>query len=664
MDVKKYKLKRTAPAPDTDWGDLLDDEQRAVVRAPPGYLLAVAGAGTGKTRALTYRVAHLLAQGTLPERLMLCTFTNRAAQEMLRRVADLAQVDVKRLWAGTFHHVGNRVLRRYAEDLGHPVDFSILDRSDSVDLLTRVMADRTAVRRQRFPQAGVLLGMISLASNTGRTLADLLRREYQHFAHHQVEIEGVAQAYTERKRRLSVRDFDDLLLGWREALTDHPAVATELQERFQHVLVDEYQDVNRLQADITDLMALGHGSLTVVGDDDQSIYAFRGADAQAILTFPERHPTATVHRIQTNYRSTPEILRLATTSVARNLRRHDKTLRPSRHPGSLPVVVAVDDVYQQAAFVAQRVLDLHEDESMALADMAVLFRAHAHSLELQVELTRCQIPFTVRAGLRFFEQSHIKDVLAHLRWLVNPADELAAMRVLRLQPGIGAATASQIISHVRAQRTVLHRALDSALASHLVSRGKSRLQGLAELFSSLDEDTGQTTAAPADALRAVASGPYKELALARYGNAAERLEDLAQLADHAERYEALGPFLNDITLMAGMAAESFGPGDPPDDCLTLSTIHQAKGLEWKAVFVLWLCDGHFPSAPALRDDHGEEEERRLFHVAATRARDQLTLVHPMFAAQRGLDRVITRPSRFLTENDLPNLFERWQIELE
>jgi len=661
MQVKKYTLRRTTlTTAAVDWGDALDAEQRTVVEAPPGYLLAVAGAGSGKTRALTYRVAHLIARGTLPERIMLCTFTNRASAEMLRRVEELAQVQVSRMWAGTFHHVGNRVLRRYAEDLGQPVDFSILDRADSVDLLTRVIADRASGRAQRFPQAGVLVGMISLAANTGRTLADLLAREYQRFAHHQPEIEAVAAAYADRKRRLAVRDFDDLLLGWRDALTEHPAVATELQERFQHVLVDEYQDVNHLQAEITDLMAAGHGSLTVVGDDDQSIYAFRGADAQAILGFGVRHPTATVHRIQTNYRSTPEIVRLASDSVARNLRRHQKTLRPSRDPGSLPVVVAVDDVYQQAAFVAQRVLDLHEDEALDLADMAVLFRAHSHSLELQVELTRRQIPFTVRAGLRFFEQAHIKDALAHLRWLVNPADELAAMRVLRLQPGIGAATASRTIAHVGAQHAALHQALESALAvKGLVSRGQGRLRRLVTLFAGLDDDPG-----PAAALRAVAKGPYKDLAVARYANAEERLEDLAQLADHAERYEDLSPFLNDITLMAGMAAESFGPGDLPDDSLTLSTIHQAKGLEWKAVFVLWLCDGHFPSAPALRDPHGEEEERRLFHVAATRARDQLTLVHPMFAEERGLPRVITRASRFLTELDTPDLFERWQIELE
>lgn len=662
MQVKKYTLKRTAlsTSPGVDWGDALDAEQRTVVEAPPGYLLAVAGAGTGKTRALTYRVAHLLARGTLPERLMLCTFTNRASGEMLRRVEELAQVQVSRMWAGTFHHVGNRVLRRYAEDLGHPADFSILDRADSVDLLTRVVADRESGHRRRFPQAGVLVGMISLAANTGRSLVDLLANEYHRFAHHTEEIEAVAAAYALRKRKLAVRDFDDLLLGWRDALTEHPTVAAELQERFQHVLVDEYQDVNHLQAEITDLMAAGHGSLTVVGDDDQSIYAFRGADAQAILGFAERHPSATVHRIQTNYRSTPEIVRLASLSVARNVRRHEKTLRPSRDAGSLPVVVAVDDVYQQAAFVAQRVLDLHQDESLDLADMAVLFRAHAHSLELQVELTRCQIPFTVRAGLRFFEQAHIKDALAHLRWVVNPADELAAMRVLRLQPGIGAATASRTIAHVSNQRTVLHRALESALAEKgLVSRGQGRLRALVTLFAHLDNDAG-----PAAALRAVAEGPYRDLALARFGNAEERLEDLAQLADHAERYEAVSPFLNDITLMAGMAAESFGPGEPPDDCLTLSTIHQAKGLEWKAVFVLWLCDGHFPSAPALRDPHGEEEERRLFHVAATRARDQLTLVHPMFAEQRGLPRVLTRASRFLTELDTPDLYERWRIELE
>jgi len=660
--VKKYILQRPKPVARPDWSDELDDEQRAVVEAPAGYVLAVAGAGSGKTRALTYRVAHLLNQGTRPERLMLCTFTNRAAREMLRRVETLASVEVSRMWAGTFHHVGNRVLRRYADAMGQAADFSILDRADSFDLLSRVIADRPGQgRRSRFPRANVLGGLISLAANTGQTIAELLCTDYQRFAHDGDEIEAVAAAYDERKRKLGVRDFDDLLLGWRTALTEHPDVAAELQDRFQHVLVDEYQDVNRLQAEITDAMAVGHGSLTVVGDDDQSIYGFRGADAEAILRFGERHRAAVVYKIQNNYRSTPQILGLASRSVAHNVHRHDKTLRAVRATGELPVVVGVDDVYQQAAFVAQRVLEIHEDENVPLQQMAVLFRAHSHSLELQVELTRRQIPFTVRAGLRFFEQAHIKDALAHLRWQTNPPDELAAMRVLRLQPGIGASTASRTIEHVQ---SLTARPLSAGLASAqehagLPGRARGQLTRLARLFGQLEDTSG-----PAAALRTVLDGPYRDHALRQFANAEERLQDLSQLADYAERYDTTAALLSDIALMAGMAAESIAPGEPPDDCLTLTTIHQAKGLEWKAVFVLWLCDGHFPSAPALRDPGGEEEERRLFHVAATRARDQLALIHPLFAEQRGLPRVITRVSRFLGELEGQDLFERWSIELE
>ncbi|MFH2009553.1 MAG: ATP-dependent helicase [bacterium] len=662
MDVKKYILQRPKPVARPDWGDVLDDEQRAVVEAPAGYVLAVAGAGSGKTRALTYRVAHLLHQGTRPERLMLCTFTNRAAREMLRRVEGLANVEVSRMWAGTFHHVGNRVLRRYGEAMGQTADYSILDRADATELLARVIAGRRGLKgRSRFPRANVLGGLISLAANTGRTIAWLLLTEYRRFAHDGEEIEAVAAAYHERKNKLGVRDFDDLLLGWRDALTAHPDVAAELQDRFQHVLVDEYQDVNRLQAEITDAMAQGHGSLTVVGDDDQSIYSFRGADSDAILRFGERHPTAVVYKIQNNYRSTPQILSLASRSVAHNAHRHDKTLRAVRTTGELPVVVGVDDVYQQAAFVAQRVLEIHEDEDVPLAQMAVLFRAHAHSLELQVELTRRQIPFTVRAGLRFFEQAHIKDALAHLRWQTNPQDELAAMRVLRLQPGIGASTATRTMEHVQslAAEPVFAGLFSAREHAGLSGRAQSQLRRLAELFGQLEAANG-----PAEALRTVLEGPYRDYALRQFANAEERLQDLSQLADHAERYDTTSALLSDIALMAGMAAESFAPDEAPDDCLTLSTIHQAKGLEWRVVFVLWLCDGHFPSAPALRDPGGEQEERRLFHVAATRARDQLTLVHPLFAEQRGLPRVITRVSRFLGELEGQDLFERWRIELE
>lgn len=658
MDVKRYTLRRAAPPPAAPAD--LDDEQRAVVEAPPGYLLVVAGAGSGKTRALTYRVARLLERGAPPERILLCTFTNRAAKEMVRRVEELTGLAPERLTAGTYHHVASRLLRRHADRIGLSPDYSILDRSDAAELLGRVIADRpAAARAQRFPQASVVAAVLSAAINTGRALGEVVTRDYARFLHHLDEIVAVAEAYGARKRRLGLLDFDDLLLGWQALLTQHPSLVGELQDRFLHVLVDEYQDVNTLQVEITDAMALGHGSLTVVGDDDQSIFGFRGASVDAMLRFPERHPGAAVHRLQTSYRCTPEILRLANASIALAPRRHAKTLRAARETGSLPVVVSVQDAYQQAAFVAQRVLELHEEEQIPLSAMGVLFRAHAHSLELQVELTRRQIPFTVRAGLRFFEQAHVKDALAHLRWITNPQDELAGLRVLRLQRGIGSATAARVLEHLQLQGC---RSLPEGLASSLTTSGvtglaRKRLGELGPHFASLAEAKG-----PAEALRAVTRGPYRDLALSLYPNGETRLEDLERLADYAETWTETSAFLQEISLMANLAAESVRPGEPPTDQLTLSTVHQAKGLEWRAVFLLWLAEGHFPSSLALRDPEGEEEERRLFHVAVTRARDLLTLCFPLLSKEGGQGRLILRPSRFLAELTDPTLTERWQVE--
>ncbi|MDY0003124.1 MAG: ATP-dependent helicase [Polyangia bacterium] len=660
MEVKRYTLNRSAPARPAPLWDDLDEEQRAVVEAPPGYILAVAGAGSGKTRALTYRVANLIMRGAPPERILLCTFTSRAAREMLSRVETLTGLQAERLLAGTFHHVANRLLRLYADRIGLGPDYSILDRGDSADLLGRIIGERpAAARSRRFPQAALASAMISEAVNQGRTLEEVVQRDHARFAHCLEELRAVADAYASRKRKLGLLDFDDLLLGWQALLTDHPSIAGELQDRFLHVLVDEYQDVNCLQAGITDSMALGHSSLTVVGDDDQSIYAFRGATVDAMLQFPERHPGASVFRLQTSYRCTPEILRLANASIAQNLRRHPKTLRSARGPGALPVLVSLQDPFQQAAFVAQRVLELHEEEQIPLSAMGVLFRAHSHSLELQVELTRRQIPYSVRAGLRFFEQAHIKDALAHLRWLVNPRDELAGLRVLRLQRGIGAAIAGRVLEHLE---LMTFRSLPEGLASCLSASGvtglaRKRLKELGPHFSTLEQCPG-----PAAALRTVARGPYRDLALAQWPNAETRLEDLERLADYSEAWQDVSEFLQELSIMGDFAAEGVRRGEAPEDQLTLSTVHQAKGLEWRAVFLLWLAEGHFPSALALRDPDGEEEERRLFHVALTRAKDLLTLCHPILSVEGDRGSILLRPSRFLAELPDLTLLERWQVE--
>ncbi len=433
----KYVLKSAAPRKALfDLEKDLNPEQRAVVEAAPGEILVIAGAGTGKTRTLTYRVARLLAGGCPPERVLLVTFTNRAAREMVDRVRGLLGVEIGRMSAGTFHHVGNRLLRRNADALGISPDFGILDPEDARSLIGSVIAEQglPALTARRFPNQKVIYAMISLASGTQKPLHKVIEHHYPRFVDHARGIEWVANRYTERKRRLNVADFDDLLGLWHRLLVDPDCgeAAAQIRERYLHVLVDEYQDINALQGALVDNMASHHRSLTCVGDDAQSIYSFRGADFSQIHDFRYRHPQAEVLQLTINYRSTPEILELANRSIAHNREQHPKSLKAVRHAGHPPALIPLRDVYQQAELVAQRVLELHHENQLPLRNMAVLYRNHAHSLELQVELTRRQIPYQIRSGMRFFEQAHIKDVVAFLRARENPRDALAWVRLLKL----------------------------------------------------------------------------------------------------------------------------------------------------------------------------------------------------------------------------------------
>jgi ATP-dependent DNA helicase UvrD/PcrA len=424
------------------------------------------------------------------------------------------------------------------------------------------------------------------------------------------------------------------------------------------VLVDEFQDTNKLQCEIVETMAAQHGNLLVVGDDAQSIYAFRGANFDNILRFPERHPSCQTLRLVTNYRSTPPILALANASIACNRKQFEKELRAQREGSTLPVLVPLRDVHQQAEFVAQRILELRE-EGIALREMAVLYRAHTHSMELQMELARRGIPFVVRAGVRFFEQAHIKDVLAHLRLVANPQDELSFKRVVKLVAGIGAGSADALWSQARddAQKGRPAR-LDEALVP---AKARAGLRSLADALRKLRGMPGQ----PSEMIRVVLQeAGYAEALKLRYANAQARHDDVLQLADYALQAESLEQLLGDLTLLDSLEAEDVVEGSAPDEKLTLSSVHQAKGLEWRAVFLIWLADGRFPSAPALRAADGEEEERRLFYVAVTRARDELYLTYPMMQDERNEARLLLRPSRFLDELPLrPPTYEKWAIEL-
>ncbi len=641
----------------------LNHQQRAVVLAPKGQILVIAGAGSGKTRTLTYRAAHLLSAGGLSaDRLLLCTFTNRAAREMVQRLEELLNIDLKPLWAGTFHHVANLALRKHAEAVGLTPNYAILDREDAQDLMATCLAEEgIALKERRFPKPKLLLHILSRAVDTQLCIKDTLRVHAPRFFEVCEVIERIIQRFTKRKLELGLLDYDDLLLYFKILLTEHPRLSAELSERFEHVLVDEFQDTSFIQGQVIDLCAAYHGNITAVGDDAQSIYSFRGADFRNIIEFPKRYPGALVFKLEKNYRSTPEILRLANTSIQQNLNQYPKVLEAARPPGMAPALIPLHDVYQQAEFVAQRVLELSQEEGIPLSQIAVLYRAHAHSLELQVELTRRDIPFTVRSGPRFFEQAHIKDITAYLRLKHNSKDQLAWHRVLKLWPGVGAQSIARIAEAVLAHQVNMpaYQLLsDRALAERLPRTARPSINRLINLMEKLERHENI-----AQIVHTVVEGHYGDFAKSAFNNAETRLEDLKQFADYAGRYANLEVFLSDLALVAQVAAEGVGTGDAPDEKLTLSTVHQAKGLEWRAVFILWLSEGRFPQAMALRTPADEEEERRLFHVAVTRAEDQLYLCYPQFDEGGEGPRRMLRLSRFLAEiATLGPPYERWQIE--
>ncbi len=662
-EPKRYVLRRAAPARAyrVDYERTLNAEQRAVVFAPDGPTLVVAGAGSGKTRTLVYRVSRLVEDGVAPQSLVLLTFTNRAAREMTRRVEGLLGADLARMTAGTFHSVAARLLRPHAELLGYGASFSILDSEDSKDLLESATSDMgIPITERRFPKGDVLHAMHSFAVNTGRPLDDVIAADYPHFLPLLEPIHAVLGRYGKRKVAANGMDYDDLLVNWKRLLTEHAEVRRAFGARYRHVLVDEYQDVNRLQAEIVDLLAADQSpkNVMVVGDDAQSIYSFRGADLESLLTFPERYPGTAVYRLETNYRSTPEILRLADASIASNSRRFEKTLIATRGPGVPVAVVGTADAAQQAQFVAQRVLELR-DEGAPLSEISVLYRAHHQALELQMELTRRGIPFEIRSGARFFEQAHVKDVLAYLRLLVNPKDETSFKRVLKLLPKVGERTAATLWTAVADASDPI----ESFLRLDLGKAPAGARQGLARFARTMKTLRGPSyLTAPAEAIRhVVAEGGYSEIARARFENAPSRLDDLEALAQFALPYDGVEGFLQEITLFGEPAGEETIAGEEDDERLVLSSVHQAKGLEWRAVFVIGLVEDRFPNFRAGKTPEGLEEERRLFYVAATRAKDELTLVHPLASFDRYGIVVVTEPSRFLRE--LPEgLYERWVLE--
>jgi DNA helicase-2/ATP-dependent DNA helicase PcrA len=672
--MTRYVIKRPASSAELDklarYRADLNEEQYRVALAPPGAALVVAGAGSGKTRVITYRVAYLIEQGVAPARIMLATFTNRAAREMLNRVEILTGGGrTQRVWGGTFHRIANLVLRRHAESLGYTANYTILDSEDSKDFVAACV-DLAGVdtRARRFPKAEVLQDIISFANNTDKPIEDVIAHRYPHFEPLTEAVKRVDAVYMERKRETNVMDYDDLLLNWKRLLMEKSAIANLYAEQFEHILVDEYQDTNKLQAEIIDLLAVRHRNVMVVGDDAQSIFAWRGAEFTNIYEFPKRYPEAQVYRLETNYRSTPEILALANVSIASNRKQFPKTLRAARDAkGMMPALLPCRDVDQQAAFIAARVLELR-DEGIALEDMAVLYRSHYHSLELQLELTRRGIPYRIRSGVRFFEQAHIKDVVAYLRVITNPRDELAWKRILRLIPQVGQATANRIWEQLAyaPDPLALVRREDFQAAPRTRSSGWTEFLSLVEALVS-DENRRN----PARQIELILARGYESYLANTYENAEARLEDLRQLARYSTRFASTEEFLGELALLATerygapqpVTGEDVVMGSEEDELLTLTSVHQAKGLEWRVVFIIWAADGKFPSPRSLREAEGEEEERRLWYVALTRAAEQLYITYPLMVTDYNRQTVLQKPSRFVTEVP-PQLYDIWTLEEE
>ena len=654
--ARKFTLKSRTAAGEIDFAADLNREQLAVATAGNGPMLVIAGAGSGKTRALTYRLAWLVHNGIDPSRIMLVTFTNRAAREMLSRVEVLVRQKTKDIWGGTFHHIANRILRQHGKKLDISPDFTILDREDSRDLISScVQQAGVDIRKRRFPQKSVLSAISSFVQNTLDPLDVVITRRYPTFIREISEIEKVLILYAARKRERQLLDFDDLLAFWLRLMSDYDEIREILASRFLYILVDEYQDTNAVQGAIVDMLASKHRNLTVVGDDSQSIYSFRGASFQNIITFKQRYPDVKEFRLETNYRSVPEVLTLANASIGHNTRRLPKTLRAKRPSGLKPAVVPAQDHFIQSGFIAEYVLHLL-DEGRSLNDIAVLYRSHWHSLEIQLEFQRRNIPFQVRGGLRFFEQAHMKDVLCYMRILQNPHDELAWLRLLKMLPRVGNALSRRIWDHINQADETLKIADDSNTAALLPAGARPFYTDWTKLLRELKQMNS-----PAEIIDMVLERSYDDYLVSHYDGAELRKQDIRALANFAAQYNTVEAFLADVALAGEFSGETVVAGPTEQEFVILSTVHQAKGLEWPIVFIPWLADGRFPTDLAINTQEELEEERRVFHVAVTRAKDELYLVVPQLYRNRSRSLVVMKPSRFLTEigQDLTE-----QMELE
>ncbi len=622
-------LRRTGiqARPGIDYERELNEAQFKAVTTTEGPLLIVAGAGTGKTRTLVYRVARLVEIGARPESVLLLTFTRRAASSMLMRAAALADARCQRVSGGTFHSLGHAVLRKYADEAGLQKNFTVLDQSDTEDLIELLRRQLRLTKERHFPRKRTIAAMFSMMVNKVMSLKQVLNREYPQFVDERSSLEQLFSSFEQFKRTRHMLTYDDLLVRFREALENSEKLRDQMSDQYRYIMVDEYQDTNKLQAQIVKLMTARHENVAVVGDEFQSIYSFRGASHKNMLEFPKLFPAAQVIKLEENYRSTQPILNVANAIVEDVKDSYKKRLFSQIPGGEPPVVVSANDENEQSRFVAERINELRE-EGVPLSEIAVLFRSSSHSFDLEIELGKYNIPFRKFGGIKFAESAHIKDALSFLRVVVKPSDTLSWFRTLKLIDHVGDATVYQILEYLGVEQKEFRSARTREALFKKLLRFPARASYKADLVR-LARVLGSvlTSKTPSAQLTAVLRF-YRPLLKAKYDDAQRRGRDLDHLQAIAKRYKTANRLLDDVALDPSEAAEGEG-SRRSSGFITLSTVHSAKGLEWDHLFVIWMTDGWFPSNRFQDEFDDLDEERRLLYVASTRARKELNFVYPV-----------------------------------
>lgn len=653
VSPKKYVLKKqdTKAQYKIDYEKDLNPSQLEAVKTKEGSVLVIAGAGSGKTKTLTYRVARLIESGVKPEHILLLTFTKKAADEMLNRAVMILDSRCEKVAGGTFHSFSNYILRKYSNLLELRNNFTIIDRADAEDVVNHIRGQVIEKQEKRFPRKNTILDIYSKAINKNMTAEAVIESEYNQFSHAVEKINEISKQYIAYKRSNSLLDYDDLLLYLRTILQSNEEIRKQLSNQYKYIMIDEYQDTNSLQADIIRLLASEHNNVMAVGDDSQSIYSFRGANFRNILDFPAIFPNTKLIKLEQNYRSSQNILAFTNRVINKAKEKYTKNLFSTIEFPEKPALICTNDMQTEAEFVAQRILELQEDD-ISLNDIAVLCRSARMTYNLEIELAKRAVPYKKYGGLKFIETAHVKDVIAHLRVILNPQDIISLNRILLLLNGVGNQTAMRLLPMLSTEKVEADKLMLPAKSSDSIRK----------LFTTVEEQRQNLLNVQSIVEKVLAY--YEPILTDKYDDYSKRLKDLEHFLYLSSQYNNLEDFLSDLALEPPDSSVSeIEDGAQKDEFLTLSTIHSAKGLEWKAVFIIGAVDGRFPSVYSFNSEEELDEELRLMYVAATRAKSYLYITYPIDMFDYATGMVLSKPSRFLDGIE-EDILERWALEIE